>query len=156
MFPSRFVLLLIALCALPLPGSGCTIMEPLEEQIASAFNSSVYVFVGRVGRTMREASNDSRFESVLIADITVIEAFKGRLKAASLAPMRLGQLSDGHSLAFAWEGDRILVYASRLPVTEEHFSWCGPGTTTLGDDDRPRLDSEEIEILRKLARRAES
>jgi hypothetical protein len=152
MLASRCIFLL-ALSAAPAPLLACSFMDPPKVVIASAVAESAHVFVGRVGRTTRLESTDDRFSSVLAADIKVLEVFKGELEVGEFVPMRLGQSAGNEGLAFAWEGDRLLVYALSLPVTEEDFSWCGPGTTKLGDDDSPGLVSPDLEILRELVRR---
>jgi hypothetical protein len=119
-----------------------------------AMAESRYVFLGIVGPTERIASQQKRFGSVIAANITIVESYKGELRVGDFVPMRLGQPRDSResSRAFAWLGDRVLIYASSLPVTEETFNVeCGTGSDVVGDSDRPNLDHYELEVLRRLS-----
>ncbi|MBD8528334.1 hypothetical protein [Pseudomarimonas arenosa] len=148
---SRVVLALVLLC--PFAAGACIVDGTAEEILGRVFAQSRFVFLATVGPTERIPSEDDRFESVLASDLTVVESFKGALKPGERVPMRLGQPKEtnAHFPAFAWLGDRVLIYAPSIPVTEESFNiQCGMASHVIGNYDDPNDDIEYLEILRRL------
>src|SRR5687768_13397051 len=84
-------LFLLFLAIAPSVAAACVILEPLEAQLPNALKSSAYVFLGRVGSTVREPAQDRGFHTTLHAKVEVIETFKGDLKPGDDALMRLDQ-----------------------------------------------------------------
>ena len=113
------------------------------EAAEAKFEAAEFVLLVKVGVVTRVSSDLAEYESTIRAKASVVEVFKGRVAPHALLPMELHQ----PDLAFAWQGDLLVVYLNELQLANRDFAKhsCETHALIVADND-PLLAT-----LRRLA-----